>query len=150
MGFARYILLAPIVLGLLSPLLVKIQMYAASESIYQVLSVICHQASSRCFWIAGAPMGICARDVGIYLGVFIATYSSILNRKWRDKIIISFFLMFPLAVEKVALSSFPTTNTIRFVVGILAGFGIGIVFLSVGKSLFSRLNLRALRGGIKL
>jgi len=58
--------------------------------------------------------------------------------------------MFPLTVEKVALSSLPTTNTIRFVVGILTGFGIGIVFLSVVKSLFSRLNLKLSKGGIKL
>lgn len=140
MGFARGIPLVPIVLGILAPFFLKFQLYVASENIYHILSSICHQASTRSFWIAGAPMGICARDVGIYLGLFIASYSSILNRKWKDKTTIGLFFMLPLLIEKTAMTSF-TTNTIRFIVGTLAGFGFGVFFLSVLKKFFSWSNL---------
>lgn len=139
MGYVRGILLAPIVLGILAPLFLKLQMYWASENTYHILSAICHQASSRSFWIVGAPLGICARDVGIYTGLFGASYSSILNRKWIDKTIISILFIFPLVIEKAVLSSFETTNMLRFIVGILAGFGIGLIFLSILKAMFKGL-----------
>lgn len=79
-------------------------------------------------------------EVGIYLGLFIASYGSILNRKWRDKITISLFFILPLLVEKMVMNDFTLNNIIRFIVGIFAGFGIGIVSFSVFKELFSWLK----------
>lgn len=147
MRYARGILLAPVVLGILAPLFLKLQMYWASENIYHFLSAICHQASSRSFWIFGAPMGICARNTGIYMGLFLASCNSILNRKWQGRITIGFIFISPLLVEKAALSSFATTNIIRLIVGILAGFGIGLVLFYVFKELFSWLIKTCTKGG---
>jgi len=138
--YARGIMLVPVVLGILAPVFLKLQMYWASENTYHLLSAICHQASSRSFWISGAPMGICARCVGIYMGLFLASCSSILNRKCQVRITVGLFFIFPLVIEKTALSSSATTNIIRFIVGILAGFGIGFVLFYVFKELFSWLK----------
>jgi uncharacterized membrane protein len=34
-------------------------------------SLVCHQHPDRCFWIFGAPVAVCARCLGIYLGAAI-------------------------------------------------------------------------------
>ncbi len=34
-------------------------------------ALICHQRPERCFWIFGAPVAVCARCVGIYVGAAI-------------------------------------------------------------------------------
>lgn len=34
-------------------------------------SLVCHQHPDRCFWILGAPVAVCARCFGIYLGAAI-------------------------------------------------------------------------------
>jgi uncharacterized membrane protein len=31
-------------------------------------ALVCHQRPERCFWIFGAPVAVCARCLGIYLG----------------------------------------------------------------------------------
>ena len=38
-------------------------------AIWQFFSLVCHQDPARSFWIAGAPVAVCARCLGIYLGV---------------------------------------------------------------------------------
>jgi len=34
-------------------------------------ALVCHQRPERCFWIFGAPVAICARCLGIYMGAAI-------------------------------------------------------------------------------
>jgi uncharacterized membrane protein len=34
-------------------------------------ALVCHQRPERCFWIFGAPIAVCARCLGIYLGAAI-------------------------------------------------------------------------------
>ena len=34
-------------------------------------ALVCHQRPERCFWILGAPVAVCARCLGIYMGVTI-------------------------------------------------------------------------------
>ena len=36
---------------------------------YLALGRVCHQDPSRCLWVAGAPLGVCARCAGIWGGV---------------------------------------------------------------------------------
>ena len=31
-------------------------------------ALVCHQRPDRCFWVFGAPVAVCARCLGIYLG----------------------------------------------------------------------------------
>jgi len=39
-----------------------------SIAIRDFFSVVCHQDPARSFWIAGAPVAVCVRCLGIYLG----------------------------------------------------------------------------------
>jgi len=139
--FVRSMLLVPIVLGIMAPLLFKIHIYKSSETIYHLLSGICHQAYSRSFWVAGVPIGICARCSGIYIGLFLSSFGSLFNYKCQYKYTFGLLLIIPLAIEKTAFSSFSISNTIRFIVGILVGFGGGIVFYSLIKKLIFALNI---------
>jgi uncharacterized membrane protein len=40
-------------------------------AIFWFFSPVCHQAPARSFWILGAPMAVCARCLGIYLGAAV-------------------------------------------------------------------------------
>lgn len=40
--------------------------------IYHALGAVCHQMPERAFWIAGHPLGVCARCSGIYAGFTLA------------------------------------------------------------------------------
>jgi uncharacterized membrane protein len=39
-----------------------------SLAIRKFFSIVCHQDPTRSFWIAGAPVAVCVRCLGIYLG----------------------------------------------------------------------------------
>ncbi len=40
----------------------------AALAIFLFFSPVCHQDPARSFWILGAPVAVCARCLGIYLG----------------------------------------------------------------------------------
>jgi uncharacterized membrane protein len=37
-------------------------------ALHRGFALICHQRPERCFWMFGAPVAVCARCLGIYLG----------------------------------------------------------------------------------
>ena len=43
-------------------------------AIWQFFSPVCHQDSARSFWILGAPVAVCARCLGIYLGAAVGAW----------------------------------------------------------------------------
>ena len=44
---------------------------AAAFSLQHAFALICHQRPDRSFWMFGAPLAVCARCLGIYLGTAI-------------------------------------------------------------------------------
>jgi uncharacterized membrane protein len=40
-------------------------------SVQHAFSLVCHQRPDRCFWIFGAPVAVCTRCLGIYIGAAI-------------------------------------------------------------------------------
>jgi uncharacterized membrane protein len=42
--------------------------FACSFPLSYGFSLVCHQHPERCFWLFGAPIAVCARCLGIYLG----------------------------------------------------------------------------------
>lgn len=50
------------------PLLAKLGFALSAFAIFQFFSLSCHQDPARSFWIAGAPLAVCTRCTGIYLG----------------------------------------------------------------------------------
>lgn len=43
-------------------------------AIGQFFSFVCHQDPARSFWIAGAPVAVCARCLGIYVGAMAGAW----------------------------------------------------------------------------
>ena len=86
----------------------------------------CHGIVSRCFLLWGAPMPICARCTGIYLGLFAGlTIFLILGRSGRLAFPTPalFVLISPLALDGVsqAMGLRESTNELRIVTGLIAG-----------------------------
>lgn len=54
--------------GVGAPLLSLAGFPLLSFAIWQFFSLVCHQDPARSFWIAGMPVAVCARCLGIYLG----------------------------------------------------------------------------------
>lgn len=55
----------------LAPFFVHRGMLSSSLPFYKAFALVCHQRPERCFWIFGAPVAVCARCLGIYLGAAI-------------------------------------------------------------------------------
>ncbi len=92
---------------------------------------ICHQLEERSLQAAWETLSVCARDTGIYLGIFSSlTYLHIFKRHRAitiPSIKISFFLllfMVPMMVDGLGsyLHLFESTNVRRLVSGTLFGF----------------------------
>ncbi|MCA1564639.1 MAG: DUF2085 domain-containing protein [Acidobacteria bacterium] len=70
-------------LGLIAgaPLLSSGGHEATAFVIYQGLKTVCHQMPERAFWVAGHPLGVCARCFGIYAGFAVAVSLYPLSRR---------------------------------------------------------------------
>lgn len=101
-------------------------------------SSVCHQIPERTIHINEMPLPICARDAGIYLGVFIVMVYCIIRRRLQaDKppsiavSIVLAVLMIPMMIDAVSsyASIRQTNNTIRFVTGIFFGMSIAVFLI---------------------
>jgi uncharacterized membrane protein len=67
----RWWALVPLMIAgaaLVDPLLWQHGFVFAALLLQQAFSFVCHQRPERSFWISGAPVMVCARCLGIYLG----------------------------------------------------------------------------------
>jgi uncharacterized membrane protein len=92
---------------------------------------ICHQLEDRSLQAAGETLSVCARDTGIYLGIFSSLAYLHIFKRHRDITIpsvkISFFLllfMVPMMIDGLGsyLHLFESTNVRRLVSGTSFGF----------------------------
>jgi uncharacterized membrane protein len=97
----------------------------------------CHQLPHRSFEAGGLLFAVCARDTGIHLGLALALITAlILHVRMRTKpgdmppaalIVVLALLVAPMAFD--GITSYAgwreTTNTIRFITGLLAGVAVG-------------------------
>ena len=99
---------------------------------------ICHQLPERSFFHDGHYLPVCARDTGIYIGIFSTLLFLRLTKKDRATTIpnkkISFTLLlflFPLVIDGFSsyLGIYSTTNLIRILTGIL--FGMALPFFLI-------------------
>jgi uncharacterized membrane protein len=94
--------------------------------VYAVFAPTCHQIDSRCLHIFGYPMAVCARCLGIYLGILCGTCLFPWLRSEplglpRPKTFVIFTL--PIALDTVGnmLGLWPTPSLIRLGLGISWG-----------------------------
>lgn len=92
---------------------------------------ICHQLKDRSLYISGETLSVCARDTGIYIGIFSSlTYLHFSKRKSKitiPTIKVSFFLllfMVPMMIDGLGsyLHLFESDNIKRLVSGTSFGF----------------------------
>lgn len=92
-----------------------------------VLSRFCHQDPGRSFFLFGAPLSVCARCTGIYLGFWLAWIGwRYFPPRLRDRAIGNLGLALgfaPLAVDGLinSLGLVNTPSEFRFFTGLLAG-----------------------------
>lgn len=94
---------------------------------------VCHQLPERTIFVGSGPLPVCARDTGIYIG-FAVSYALLavmqrdrpteMPRRWL--IVLCAFFVGVMAVD--GLTSYAglrqTTNDIRLMTGLLAGFAL--------------------------
>jgi uncharacterized membrane protein len=98
---------------------------------------LCHQLPERSFFGGGVQVPVCARDTGIYFGILISlAIIAALHRGSRPRGLPtpSGWVVIALMVGAMALDGVteysgmrPTTNELRLITGLLAGFAIGAV-----------------------
>lgn len=100
-----------------------------SWAVYTSGDFNCHQQMDRSYFLNGNQMPYCARDVGIFAGLAGGALLSmilIVNMNWIW-MIIGFV---PMGIDGLvqALSSYDSSNSVRFLTGLLAG-GAAIIFI---------------------
>ena len=101
-------------------------------------SLTCHQLPSRTLYVGGLPLPVCARDTGIYLGIFVSTaFILLFGRHRSDKppglpaTIVMCMLMLPMIVDGAGsyLGAYETNNTTRLLTGALFGLPVPIFLI---------------------
>gem|GEM_PF-724304 len=128
----------------LSPLLIQSEdktMLGLGVLAYNIVSVfmMCHQLPMRSLFISGIQQAVCARDMGIYLGVAVA--GIIFLKKTPDYMKTKkFFLLtvIPIALDGITqtiLNLRESNNLLRIATGLIFGFGLTLFILTRIKSL---------------
>jgi uncharacterized membrane protein len=98
---------------------------------------LCHQLPERSFFGGGVQVSVCARDTGIYIGVLVSlaviswVHSGDRPIRFPTK---SGWVAIALMIGSMALDGGteysglrPTTNDLRLITGLMAGFAVGAV-----------------------
>ncbi|RCX10521.1 putative membrane protein [Anaerobacterium chartisolvens] len=114
------------------------------EGFFRIIgSLICHQLPSRTIYLQGCQLPMCARDTGIYIGIFISLAYSFCTGKFKSDrpphvftSVILCLIMLPMMADGVTsyMGIRSTTNEIRLFTGIF--FGIPIPFLLIPAANF--------------
>ena len=102
---------------------------------------LCHQLAARSFTAGGHQLPVCARDTGIYLGFVVSlTLIAVLDRRRRRSDappawIIAIGAVFLLVMAWDGVTSYAglreTTNLIRLVTGVGAGFALPLMVVPI-------------------
>ena len=100
-----------------------------SFGIRRFFSIVCHQDPARSFWLAGAPVAVCVRCLGIYLGGAIGACIRVSRRMaFRMFVMLGMLNILDVAAEWVGLhGNLPLP---RFALGLALGLAAGALVLS--------------------
>lgn len=106
----------------------------ASMQWRMLFRLMCHGRIERSLELFDVPMPICARCAGIYLGMLfgILAFPAVLRLRERVMRVVAFVAVTPLAIDGLTqLSGLrESTNELRIVTGVIAGFAFGLWILS--------------------
>lgn len=99
------------------------------------LLFMCHRIPERSFFHNGKQFPICARCTGIMCGYIIAIICLVFVVSFS--FLISILLLVPMTIDGTGqlYNKWKSTNSRRFITGLLAGFG--IIFFIVNVTVFS-------------
>ncbi len=110
-------------------------------------SLICHQLPSRTLYAGGRLLPVCARDMGIYSGIFISALFLMVLRRLRAQkppdivsTVVMCVLMLPMVSDGILSYTgvIETNNAARLFTGLL--FGLPIPFLLIPAAHYSILG----------
>ena len=87
-------------------------------------ALVCHQDPERSFWIVGAPIAICVRCLGIYLGVSAGAFVRT-SRELALKLCVAATALNILDVIAEAAALHGNLPLPRFLLGLAAGIALG-------------------------
>lgn len=96
--------------------------------------LLCHGRVERCFELFGAPMPICARCTGIYLGMLAGLFAFPLIPVLRERVMrmVAFVAILPLGLDGLTqlFGLRESVNPLRVATGLIAGMAFGLWILS--------------------
>ena len=97
-----------------------------ARGIYRFGDRYCHQKDHRSWDLNGNQMPVCARDVGLFIGIFVGCVFGSSYRR-GIKILALILLLAPMAIDGglQSLTTYESYNPLRLITGIIGGFGIG-------------------------
>ena len=100
--------------------------YPNGEGIYSFLSPICHQYPTRSMWILNRPFALCSRCFSGYLGLSIGLFAIRSRYKYYKRLIFGIGLLIPGVLDGIIqlLTTYESTNIIRFFTGLIGGYGV--------------------------
>lgn len=119
-------------LAIAAPIVQSLYGFPFGESIYSVLSEICHQYPTRSFWIMNRPTALCARCTTAYASLAaccIYLYVAAVPIEANKRVILGFLLLLPgIADGTLQLMTFYTSNNIvRSLTGTAGGIGVALI-----------------------
>ena len=119
-------------LSFLAPIIQSAIGYPGGENIYSGLSNICHQYPTRSLWITNRPFALCSRCFGGYLGISLALLFVNSTVNYSRRIALGIILALPGIVDGgiQLITTYESTNIIRFISGFLGGLGLFYIFFS--------------------
>jgi len=122
--------------------------------IYSLFSPVCHQQPSRCFFLFGSPLAVCARCLGIYAGFFCGTLAFPVLRGLSTVPIppmrTFLFFSFPIVLDTLGnmISLWMTPGWARFALGVLWGVLLPFYFIpGVADAVMKKERLKGERSG---
>jgi len=138
----RFMMISPFIIFLLfiltsavlSPYFETNLMVREYQLTNSILGKICHQYPSRCFYLFGSNMGLCARCFSVYSTICIFCFLSVffdMRASLKSKYIIALSLCIPLLLDGITqyCGLRESNNFFRLFTGFSAGVGISIVFI---------------------
>jgi uncharacterized membrane protein len=121
--------------GLVTPVLIRFGFPSMADGLYDLFSAACQQRPTRTFWMAGYPLALCSRCMGVYSGIAISSLLCLNRDAFRVSVgLIVGLVLFAVGEKLAEWSGCVADNTVRFVAGLALGESLFLlVHFLVGK-----------------